>query len=160
MGMRVRRVVTGHDPHGRAIVKADNILENIAERRPGVQSCVVWSTATSPADNSDEEDRANHPVGITMRGGTVFRIITYQPGITPRRHRTLSVDYAIVLSGAIDMELDDTVVHLSAGDVLVQRGTVHSWVNRGPDPCTIAFVLVDAKPVVIADKTLGAEAAF
>jgi uncharacterized cupin superfamily protein len=59
-------------------------------------------------------------------------------------HRTKSVDYAIILSGEIDMLLDDSEVHLKAGDVLVQQGTNHAWVNRGIETCRIAFVLIDA----------------
>jgi uncharacterized cupin superfamily protein len=59
-------------------------------------------------------------------------------------HRTRSVDYAVVLEGEIDMLLDDSEVHLEAGDVLVQQGTNHAWVNRGTKPCRIAFVLIDA----------------
>jgi len=49
------------------------------------------------------------------------------------------------MSGEIDMEMDDTVVHLKAGDVLVQRGTIHNWVNNGTAPCVIAFVLIGAE---------------
>ena len=46
-------------------------------------------------------------------------------------HRTSSIDYAIVLEGEIDMLLDDSEVHLKAGDILVQQGTNHAWVNNG-----------------------------
>jgi len=60
------------------------------------------------------------------------------------------------MSGEIDMEMDGATVHLRAGDVLVQRGTLHNWINRGSKPCLIAFVLVAAKPVERAGKTLGA----
>jgi len=81
----------------------------------------------------------------------VFRFVEYRPGVAPRNHRTESIDYAVVLSGEIDMELDDGVtVHLRQGDALVQRGTIHNWVNRGTQPCVIAFVLVAAKPVLNA----------
>jgi mannose-6-phosphate isomerase-like protein (cupin superfamily) len=62
----------------------------------------------------------------------------------PLMHRTRSIDYAVVMSGEIDMLLDDTKVHLKAGDVLVQQGTNHAWVNRGRENCRIAFVLIDA----------------
>jgi oxalate decarboxylase/phosphoglucose isomerase-like protein (cupin superfamily) len=48
-------------------------------------------------------------------------------------------------------------VHLKAGDVLVQRGTIHNWVNRGEAPCVMAFVLIDAEPVTLGGKTLHAE---
>jgi mannose-6-phosphate isomerase-like protein (cupin superfamily) len=57
-----------------------------------------------------------------------------------------------VISGEIDMELDGTSVHLKAGDVLVQRGTIHNWVNNGTVPCVIAFALIAAKPVTVGGK--------
>ena len=63
----------------------------------------------------------------------------------PGMHRTRTIDYVMVISGEIDMLLDDSEVHLKAGDVVVQRATNHSWVNRGDKPCRVAFVLVDAK---------------
>jgi len=73
-----------------------------------------------------------------------------------RATTTNSIDYAVVLSGEIDMELDAEVVTLRAGDVLVQRGTIHNWVNRYDAPCVIAFVLIDARPVEQDGKALAA----
>jgi hypothetical protein len=70
--------------------------------------------------------------------------------------RTDSIDYAIVLSGESDMEIDGALVHLRGGDVLVQRGTIHNWTNPGTEPCVVAFVLVAAKPVERAGKVLNA----
>jgi mannose-6-phosphate isomerase-like protein (cupin superfamily) len=123
--MKIRRVVTDHDAGGRGAVKIDETCTNVISRRPGHQSCVAWSAP-----------------------GTIFRIVEYRPGIAPRMHRTGTIDYAVVMSGEIDMELDDGVtVHLRKGDTLVQRGTIHNWVNRGSEPCVIAFVLIDAKPI-------------
>jgi quercetin dioxygenase-like cupin family protein len=95
-------------------------------------------------------------VATTDPNGTVFRIVEYRPGVAPRHHRTESIDYAVVLAGQIDMELEGETVHLRAGDVLVQRGTVHNWVNRGAEPCVIAFVLVAAKPVERDGRRLNA----
>jgi quercetin dioxygenase-like cupin family protein len=77
--------------------------------------------------------------------------------VARRNHRTDSIDYAVVISGELDMEIDESVGHLKAGDVLVQRGTIHNWVNRGTEPCVIAFVLIDAKPVEAGGKVLRAE---
>jgi quercetin dioxygenase-like cupin family protein len=91
-----------------------------------------------------------------LANGTVFRIVEYAPGVSPRVHRTDSIDYAVVMSGEIDMQLDGSLVHLKAGDVLVQRGTIHNWVNNGTVPCVIAFVLVDAEPVTAGGKVLAA----
>jgi quercetin dioxygenase-like cupin family protein len=87
----------------------------------------------------------------------VFRVVEFSPGVSPRVHRTDSIDYAVVISGEIDMELEKgNEVRLKAGDVLVQRGTVHNWINRGKAPCVIAFSLIDAKPVTAGGKKLDA----
>jgi quercetin dioxygenase-like cupin family protein len=157
MAVQVRRVVTGHDANGRAVVKIDEVSENVVSRRPGQSACVVWTTESFPVDNTGDSDQGARQVGTTLKNGTVFRVNEFAPGVAPRNHRTDSIDYAVVISGEIDMELDDSVVHLKAGDVIVQRGTIHNWVNRGTEPCTIAFVLIDAKPVEIKGKALHAE---
>jgi quercetin dioxygenase-like cupin family protein len=157
MSVRVRRLVTGHDGGGRAVVKIDELAKNVVSNRPGASSCVIWTTDTNPVDNSGDADTSTRKVGTTLAGGTVFRVVEFAPGAAPRVHRTDSIDYACVLSGEIDMELEKgEEVHLKAGDVLVQRGTVHCWINRGVTPCTIAFVLVDAKPVTSGGKVLNA----
>jgi quercetin dioxygenase-like cupin family protein len=79
--------------------------------------------------------------------GTVIRITELQPGTTGFMHRTETLDYAILMSGECDLELDSgEVVKLRAGDIVVQRGTMHAWINRGAGPCRFAFVLIDAKP--------------
>jgi quercetin dioxygenase-like cupin family protein len=157
MALQLRRVVTGHDANGRAVVKIDEVSKTLSSNRPGATACVVWTTEGFPVSNTGEADQALRNVGTTLKNGTVFRVIDFAPGVAPRNHRTDSIDYAIVMSGEIDMELDDTTVHLKAGDVLVQRGTIHNWVNRGTEPCVMAFVLIDAKPVKVGDKVLHAE---
>lgn len=157
MSLQIRRVVTGHTSEGRAKVEIDEIAKNVISNRPGASSCVVWSTKGFPVDNDGFSDPTKAEFKTTVEGGTVFRIVRYEPGVTPRNHRTDSVDYAAVLSGSVEMELDDgVVVSLKAGDVLVQRGTVHNWVNRGTEPCIVAFVLVSAKSVTANGKPLPA----
>jgi quercetin dioxygenase-like cupin family protein len=60
-------------------------------------------------------------------------------------HITRSIDYAVVISGEIDLELDDGLkVTVRAGDVIVQRQTIHNWENRGAEPCRIAFILIES----------------
>jgi quercetin dioxygenase-like cupin family protein len=117
---------------------------------------VIWTSEGFPVDNGGDADTSSRKVGTTLDNGTVFRVVSFGPGVTPRNHRTDSVDYAVVMSGEIDMELDGESVHLKAGDVLVQRGTIHNWVNKGSAPCVIAFVLVAAKPVTAGGKVLKA----
>ena len=157
MALQIRRVVTGHDASGRAVVKIDEVAKNLLSSRPGATAWVVWTTEGFPADNTGEEDAGLRKTGTTLDNGTVFRILELAPGVTPRNHRTDSIDYAVVTSGEVDMELDDATVHLKAGDVLVQCGTIHNWVNRGTEPCVIAFVLIAAKPVTVGGKVLHAQ---
>jgi len=156
MSINVRRVVTGHDAQGRAKVLIDEKVSNVFSHRPGAHYSVIWSSDTLPADNDGSEDPSGKKIGTTISGGSVFRIVSFGPGVAPRNHRTDSIDYAVVMAGEIDMVLDDETVHLKAGDVLVQRGTIHNWVNNGTEPCVIAFALISAKPVTAGGKTLQA----
>jgi len=165
----VRRVVTGHRD-GRAVVLFDSAAPNQKLRQAsGLVSTLLWVTDEAPADISAKADRAAREIGVPPPpNGSIFRVVDFPPeGGTRSReavlkemgvadhggarhaamHRTRSVDYAIVIEGAIDMLLDDSEVHLEAGDVLVQQGTNHAWVNRGDRPCRIAFVLIDAQEI-------------
>ena len=156
MSINIRRVVTGHDEQGRAKVLIDEQVKNVSSPRPGAEYSVIWSTDCLPANNDGSEDPSGKKIGTTVENGSVFRIVSFGPGVSPRNHRTDSIDYAVVISGEIDMGLDDETVHLKAGDVLVQRGTIHNWINNGKEPCVIAFALVSAKPVSVNGKSLAA----
>lgn len=165
----VRRVVTGHRD-GKAVVLYDGAAPNQKLRQAsGLVSTLLWVTDETPADTGSSADRSQREIGVPPpANGTIFRVVDFPPeqgtrsrdailremGIaehgTARHHgmhRTRSIDYAIVLEGEIDMLLDDTEVHLKAGDVLVQQGTSHAWVNRGSANCRMAFVLIDAKEI-------------
>jgi mannose-6-phosphate isomerase-like protein (cupin superfamily) len=170
----IRRIVTTVDKDGKAVVlfDGDNPHKVVRPNR-SVTSRLLWVTDQTPADMSGTVDRAAVGIGIAPPShGSVFRIIDIPPtppevaqlpadflhqqigdhapkkGVPPRHplmHRTLTIDYAIIMQGEIDMLLDDTEIHLEAGDVLIQQGTNHAWVNRGTEPCRIAFILIDAK---------------
>ncbi|HYA46679.1 MAG TPA: cupin domain-containing protein [Burkholderiales bacterium] len=175
-GKRPRRVVTGHDARGRSVVLMDGESPHsfLLETAGGLRLIELWETRSSPADNSGTQDAAAHEQRIEpVGGGSVFRIIEYPPDSArlktldpkhffhgmgakpadaatrkhPGMHRTDTVDYCVVLSGEIWAVLDVGEVLLRAGDCLVQRGTHHAWSNRSDQPCTIAFVLVAAKPL-------------
>lgn len=172
----VRRVVTGKDATGKAVILMDSAASNVRIRKEaGAAATFLWLSESTPADISQTVDV------VTQRGsilppsnGTIFRIVEFAPeqdiesdyetrlrltrqlGLAPEgptrdqprdpgMHRTRTLDYAIILSGEIDMLLDDSEVHLAAGDVVIQQGTNHAWVNRGDQPCRIAFILIDAK---------------
>jgi mannose-6-phosphate isomerase-like protein (cupin superfamily) len=168
---KVRRVVTGHDAQGTAVVLKDGDIESV-KRSAGVASALLWVTEETPANMEGSADRGARSIGVPPPpNGSILRVVDFPPvtreaeaidqetllksmgadqhshGGGPARHafmhRTRSVDYAIVLQGEIDMLLDDSEVHLKAGDFLVQQATNHAWVNRSDKVCRIAFVLID-----------------
>jgi quercetin dioxygenase-like cupin family protein len=161
--MQVRRIVTGHDANGRAMVATDETFGTTASpTRPGISRVEVWSTDKMPADNSEGTAGDAQRTGFVKRynyvgngQGTVIRVTEFAPGSPKFMHRTETVDYAILLSGECDLELDDgKVVHMKPGDICVQRGTMHAWVNNGDVPAVFAFVLIDADPVEMAGQKL------
>ena len=158
MTFPLRRIVTGHDEQGNAIVKIDEIAQHWREGRPGGTILNVWTTDTAPANNSLDTDGGMREGKFTMiQNGSVFRILDFKPGLERRMHRTNSIDYIVVMSGEIDMELDNGVeVHLKQGDVVVQRGTIHNWINRGTETCIMAVILIHADPVTAGGKVLNA----
>ena len=153
MPLQVRRIITGHDAKGQAIVMIDEIAKNVFSSRPGANAINVWTTQGFPVNNDGTSDEGQRKAGTTLENGTIFRIIEFAPGLAARNHRTDSI---VVIKGEIDMELDDSVVHLKAGDVMVQRGTIHNWVNRGTESCFLAVILIAAKSVEAGGKVLNA----
>lgn len=147
MTFHIRRVVTGHNTDGTSIIGTDGIIEAVPGKPgTGVYSAVIWATDSMPVDITNGVNAAEKQVGLAPSpNGTIFRIIEIPPGAPPYMHRTDTIDYAIVLDGQIDMEIDNSEVHLKAGDVMVQRGTMHAWANREDKPCRIAFILIDGK---------------
>ena len=144
--MDVRRVVTGHNENGESCVLIDDFASNATSRRPGHDSRLIWVTDAAPAPYDGNEDAGAREVGRPPpEKGTLIRILEIQPGVTAEPHFTETVDYVIVMSGEMDLELDTEKVHLKAGDILVQRGTKHNWVNHGPVPCRFAAILIDAE---------------
>jgi uncharacterized cupin superfamily protein len=162
MTLQVRRIVTGHDANGKAVVATDERLTAVSRRiGANITGCEIWSTDRMPVDNSATADAAQR-AGFVKRynyvgtgQGTTIRITEWAPGHARFTHRTETVDYAILLSGEIDLELEnDEVVHLKPGDVVVQRGTTHTWVNRGSVPAVTAFILIDARPAEVNGELL------
>ena len=157
MALNVRRVITGHDASGKAVVTIDEVAKNVTSGRPGASAVNIWTTEGFPVNNDGNADEGQRKVATTLANGTIFRIIEFAPGLAARNHRTDSIDYIVVISGEIEMDLDGTLVHLEAGDVMVQRGTIHNWINRGTAPCVLAVILVDAKSVEAGGKVLPAQ---
>jgi mannose-6-phosphate isomerase-like protein (cupin superfamily) len=169
----IRRVVTGLDTNDKAIALFDSVLP-LTPGKSGNPATNLWITDSSPPGFSSKEDNATKPIGLTPPdNGTVIRVVEFPPlssdaeakmdpnlmmkvvgdhaptrGLpvkNPLMHRTRTVDYAIIMSGEMDMMLDDAMVHVKAGDVVIQQATNHAWINRGAEPCRVIFVLMDSK---------------
>jgi hypothetical protein len=139
----VRRVVTGHDNKNVAKVIVDAPATNTKLPREGVASTLMWCSDQMPVDiavGEDAEDMGARILGTAPpENGSRFIVMEFGPGI--------------------DMDMDDSTVKLCAGDVMVQRGTNHAWVNRSKEPARLAIVLLDAKPIGIGHPRLRGQQA-
>lgn len=146
----IRCVVTGHDAQGRAVVTDDTSLDMRMNPSKVSSAAVVWTTADSPVDLDTAEHGRDRAAQLTLPGGSVLRIIDMMPGGCSPMHRTSSLDYGIVLTGQVELILDDgAITTMNAGDIAIQRGTIHAWRNSTDTVARIAFVLLDAKPATV-----------
>lgn len=164
---KVRRIVTGHDAEGQSVIVSDTTtaMHGVLHE--------LWVTNGMPARFGGEPHLGPLPVDLEPpRGGTVVRFVRLQPlqGVSPaeleqtyasafaaihashtrvdtRRHpamhKTRSLDYGIVLSGRVNLLMDEGERELMPFAVVIQRGTNHGWVNPGPAPALMAFMLID-----------------
>jgi len=173
----IRRVVTGHDAQGRSKVIIDGHADTVLDIGYGNYITELWATYESLSSNVSNVDAAvASPKHRTPPPyGQKLRIIEFAPdeqvdmkamderlaksmregrmrgSVKGHLHRTESVDYVIVLKGEVwhQTELDE--IHLSSGDVLIQRGTYHAWRNRSAEPVLLAVLLLDAQPLDLAN---------
>jgi quercetin dioxygenase-like cupin family protein len=152
-GPELRRIVTGHDQDGVAQVMTDGPATNAKQSGSGAVSTLMWCTDGAPANipiGADFEDMGARIVGTQPPAlGSRFCVIEFPAGAPTGMHRTESIDYVICLAGEIDMDMDNSTVTMKTGDVMVQRGTNHAWVNRSDAPARVAFILLDADPLGI-----------
>ena|SRR5450432_1270590 len=147
----IRRVVTGHDRNGSANIFIDDLTVPSGVGRGATEFALIWTTPTVPADNNDDADGATREAGLTLHGGSVIRVVDLAPAHVSPMHRSNSIDYGIVLSGEVELELDSgDTTKLGPGNIIVQRGTNHLWRNpSATEWCRIVFVLIEASPVQI-----------
>jgi quercetin dioxygenase-like cupin family protein len=159
----IRRVITGHDGKNVAKVIREGAAANTKTPREGVASTLMWCTDAMPADiaaGENAEDMGARILGTAPpENGSRFIVMEFAPGIASEMHRTETIDYIVMLEGEIDMDMDDSTVKLRAGDVMVQRGTNHAWINRSTATARLAIVLLDAKPLGIGHPRLRGQQA-
>jgi mannose-6-phosphate isomerase-like protein (cupin superfamily) len=174
MPLEFKRVVTANTDDGRSYLLHDGPPEQIVEQ-PGraLTFFELWETDGPLASNVGTEDAGSRPVRHhPPQGGTRFRIVELLPdhqqqaeavdtdfdnidapdiqvegAKDPTMHRNETTDYNIILSGEVVAVTDEAETLLKAGDVLIQRGTAHTWHNRSNAPCVFASVMVSAAPL-------------
>ncbi|GAA5984611.1 hypothetical protein JCM10908_003423 [Rhodotorula pacifica] len=158
----IRRVVTTHDDEGTAKVWIDGEVPNLSPPgfTDGVSFGLAWVTDSSPADCQTTVDGRELPIGeLSSEKGSVVRYVDMPPKHVSPMHRTISLDYGFVIYGELELVLPDgSRTSCKQGDVVVQRGTDHQWVNASETEwARMVYVLLPAKPVVIKGDELPAK---
>ncbi|KAL1622009.1 hypothetical protein SLS56_008953 [Neofusicoccum ribis] len=150
-----RRIVTGHNKDGKAIYLKDSTID---PEPSGMDAsfAVLWETHEFPANNNGDHDPITQRTqSLSNKDGVVLRVVDIPANTVTPFHRTVSLDFGIVLEGEVECYLDDDVrVRMKKGDVCVQRGTIHGWENPTDKPARIYFVLIAAEPVHLNGKPL------
>lgn len=152
----IRRVVTGHDAAGKAVVISDATFDSVPNPKKTALFTLVWTSDGAPVDNDDATDGRDRNVDLTLPGGSVIRVVDMLPLTTAPMHRTSSLDYGIVVSGSIELLLDDgSATLVKPSGIIIQRGTIHSWRNSSAtETARVVFVLLDAKPATVNGEPL------
>ncbi|KAI1843865.1 hypothetical protein JX265_003761 [Neoarthrinium moseri] len=144
-----RVVVTTHREDGTSVFMSDKALEPFAPLGPAGSSFVVFDARSAvPISNQQPSLDLSLSIPRCPPNGVLFSIANFPPDVRVPMHRTLSLDYCIVLSGEIVLELDGGEEKtVKAGEFIVQGGVNHKWANRTDEVCRIAFVMVGAEKV-------------
>ncbi|KAI1844276.1 hypothetical protein JX265_007885 [Neoarthrinium moseri] len=160
---QVNRVITDHNEKGEAIFSSQ-----IPEPLPGVTIyngavfSLGYATNERPVGLSNNKDIETYkpllanPPGIVIPGGTVARFVDTPPNALSPMHRTVSLDYGVVLEGEVELILDSGEVRLlKRGDLAIQRGTMHAWRNPSKTEWNrMLYFLQESEPVIVNGKAL------
>lgn len=159
---QLTRLITSHDATGKAIIHSTDNLSWQPYDDGNMNFSIVYATSVFPPNLNKEADIAaykhiaNKTVGLVNPHGTMLRCVDFSPGYVSGMHRTQSLDYGIVLEGSIDMILDSGEVQsMKRGDIAVQRGTMHRWINTSKTEwARMVYILQDCAPLEVDGKTL------
>ncbi|KAF2674930.1 hypothetical protein BT63DRAFT_24285 [Microthyrium microscopicum] len=164
---QVNRFITTHDSNGKAVfsdaLPEESTMKGLANTSPVMGFALSYTTSTFPVDMAGDKDVTAYkkylsdPPGLSVSNGTVLRHVDFEPGVTSAMHRTVSLDYGILLEGQIEAVLDSGEARLmKRGDVCVQRGTMHAWRNPSPTEwARMVFVLQTCEPVEFKGEKVG-----
>ena len=156
------RYITDHDGNGLSIFSSFSEAAVYEYVNPEMDFFVAYANSFPP-DMNDSADLANYKKvdegpqpSITIPGGTVLRVCNFAPGSTTAMHRTMSLDYGVVVEGEVELVLDSGEARLlKIGDIAVQRGTMHAWRTPSKSQWSrMVFILQDAKQLEVNGKKL------
>ena len=164
----IRRYITTHNTDGEAVFVSHAQVPDYMPSKPAGEDgeiALLYATASTPTIVDDEADIAmydeflHQPPGLTTEGGTTFRMVDIRPGKVTPMHRTVSLDYGIVVDGEVDLMLDSGASRLMhRGDVCVQRGTAHSFKNKSATEwCRMLFVFLPMQMLTINGRAMDME---
>lgn len=165
---KIQRYITSHNDKGQAIFSdAFDEQSKMKANDDGIAFALSYATKGFPVDMTDNQDLKvyekflDHPPGLVVSGGTVLRHVDIPPKTECTMHRTVSLDYGCVLEGEVELLLDSGEKRImKRGDVAIQRGTMHQWINQSQTEWTrMLFVLQESKPLQVAGKKFSEELA-
>ncbi|OAL52415.1 hypothetical protein IQ07DRAFT_370623 [Pyrenochaeta sp. DS3sAY3a] len=165
---KIHRYITAHNDEGKAIFSnAFDEESRMKANDDGIAFALSWTTKGFPVNLNDDEDLdvygdyLKSAPGLVVSGGTVLRHVDIPPETACTMHRTVSLDYGCVIEGEVELLLDSGEKRImKRGDVAIQRGTMHQWVNHSKTEWTrMLFVLQESKPLKLAGEVVGEELA-
>lgn len=146
-------VVTTHAADGTSIFGADSEVPLFYPFGPAISSFAVFDMRGAvPVNNQEAMGEYASTIPRCPPGGVIFCITNIPGNFTVPMHRTLSIDYVVVLTGEIVVKLDGgDEKTVRTGEYIIQGGANHQWINRTSETCRIAVVMVSAGKVKLAD---------
>ena len=162
------RLITDHDSNGKAVFNTTideaqqwTVIGSGAKKEANF--ALNYTTNQFPVSFTDNKDIAGYKQyldkapGLSIPGGSVLRVVDMGPGQTSPMHRTVSLDYGVVLEGEVYLVLDSGEERLMRrGDISVQRGTNHAWRNKSQTTwARMMYVLLESEPLEVNGAKLG-----
>lgn len=158
----LKRFITTHDSSKKAIFSNAVSEDNKFDPIPGAAFGLGYVTKGFPVELNKDADLQVYkpylesPPGLVATGGTVLRFVDMEPGALSAMHRTVSLDYGVVIEGEVELVLDSGETRkMKRGDVAIQRGTMHAWRNLSSTSwARMMYVLQECKPVEVKGEVL------
>ena len=138
-----RRIIVGFTDDGRSTVTADARDVAVLNPVPGFRVHEVWFQRAVPGRVDDHGARSDDANITPPPGGTLVRVLTIAPVArtdwAPNLHGDNDRHVLLLVSGTVDLILEETEVTMTAGDSVVLSGHVHDWRNTSGEPAVLVY---------------------